>query len=675
LGEISVVNARRFALYAGLLVLLALLGLALTWWALAACAPPPLPGEELWTARQNLGASLALVSRLGSTVCFTGDPSAAMALWLGSRTLGVLLVLLACIVLWETAGRAARLGWYRRRGGHTVLAGTAGDLGGLARRPSRGTFYLATDRAAAADLARTHPFAEIVPADTHVLPQQLARLGAATARLVGAATRNDLLNVAIAEAVLDKRAAGELLLRLEQGSVRALSSHRLRQRAEKLGRSLSVVSLTALQTRRGMAAAMSGRYSVDGDARPHLVLCGTGPGLQAAAVEIVRQGFGLDQIRPLISIVRTGHADFSAGMLERLQASEAAEVQVATAFAATSAGLDKALADVVLGAPPPLAIHCTGDTPEEAEAIALRVEEVLLALGQPVPPIVCYTNAERPLGSTGMIRAAVAPDLAEAHDLAQLMDRRAEAVHGLFLAAQRAARGDSFGAAPAETEWARLPEPFRDDNRNVADQMDFKLASINLLTEAGQGDAVPLAPAQSEALARIAHARWWASKALGGWRYGPVRDDRAQLHPDMQPYDRLSEPVKQKDRDEVASLPELARLAGETIRRERRVGIAPLIDAAALDTLEANLRRTPRTAVPVVVLPIDDPAMLEVAASLLAVGIRIEAVLGQPAGYAVPGLADVLRRAWRIHIAGGDARGAVGARAAEHANQRGAIDA
>jgi hypothetical protein len=299
---------------------------------------------------------------------------------------------------------------------------------------------------------------------------------------------------------------------------------------------------------------------------------------------------------------------------------------------------------------------------------------VLLALHQPVPPIIAYGASDRPLGLTGMIRIAAAPDLAEARALARLMDARAVAVHAEFLRAQREARGDKFGTAPAEADWAHLPEPFRDDNRNVADQMDFKLASIYMLAAPGTGNA-ELTPDETEQLARIAHARWWASKALSGWRYGRERDDRAQLHPDMQPYDRLSEPVKQKDRDEVASLPELARLAGETIRRERRVGIAPLIDAAALDTLEANLRRTPRTAVPVAVLPVDDPAMLEVAASLLAVGIRIEAVLGQPVGYAVPGLADVLRRAWRIHIAGGDARVAVGARAAEHANQRGAIDA
>ena len=56
-----------------------------------------------------------------------------------------------------------------------------------------------------------------------------------------------------------------------------------------------------------------------------------------------------------------------------------------------------------------------------------------------------------------------------------------------------------------------------------------------------------------EELAQIAHARWLAAEALSGWTHGTARDDGAQLHPDMVPYDELAEPAKQKDRDEVAS--------------------------------------------------------------------------------------------------------------------------
>ena len=188
-------------------------------------------------------------------------------------------------------------------------------------------------------------------------------------------------------------------------------------------------------------------------------------------------------------------------------------------------------------------------------------------------------------------------------------------------------------------------------------------------------DNAPIGPDDAEALARLAHARWWASKALSGWRFGKDRDDRAQLHPDMQPYDLLSEPVKQKDRDEVASLPRLAELAGEALRHERRVAVPHLLDTAALDVLEASLRATPKDSVPVAVLPLEQAPMIDIAASLLADGIAIEAVLGGGTDYAMPGLADVLRRAWRVHVATGDVGEALTARAREAADNRGTIHA
>ena len=668
-------NARRLALYIAVLVLLAALGLALALWGLFACAPPPLPGDELWTWRQNLGTALGLILRAGTTACFTADPAGGTALWIGSRLAAVLLVVLAAIVLWELVGRELRRAWFRSRGGHLLLAGTPDDVAGLARAHRAPTAYLAPDHATAADFARHHPFREALEIDGRRLPQQLARYGAPAARLVAAVTHNDLINVALAEAALERPGRAEILLRLEQASVRALSSHRLRQRAEQHGRDLAIVSRTALQTRRGMAAAMSGRYTLDDAPRTHIAITGTGEGLQAVAMEVVRQGFGLDTDKPLISILRTGMSDFAAGALERLQTNEAAEVQVTTAIAAAAGSLDRAITGLVLDAPALSAVHCLGATPEEAEAIALEWEDVLLALHQPIPPIVAYGATDRPFGTTGMIRVAVAPDLAEARDLARLMDARAVAVHAEFLRAQREARGDRFGAAPAEAEWAHLPEPFRDDNRNVADQMDYKLASIFMCAVPGTHNA-PIGPEDAEALARLAHARWWASKALSGWRFGKVRDDRAQLHPDMQPYDQLSEPVKQKDRDEVASLPRLAELAGEAIRHERRIAVPHLLDPAALDTLEKSLRATPKDSVPVAVLPFDDnAAMVDIAASLLADGIAIEAVLSGAADYAMPGLAAVLRRAWRIHVASAPAREALNRRAGEAVDERGTIHA
>ncbi len=675
-------NARRLAIYVALLFVLALAGVALAFRSLYACAPPPLPGDELWTARHNLGEAVGLVLRLGSKACFTGDPLGAFGLWLGTRTAGILLVLLAGIVLWEFVGRPLRRRVFRMHGGHVVLAGHYDDLRELAqsRRSLAGTFFLAPDRAAGIDLARHRPFAEIVPIEMRKLPRQLAALGVGKARLLAAATRNDLTNVAIAEAGLATRGEGELLVRLEQHAVRTLSSHRLRVRAAQQGRQLAVVSLTQLQARRGMAAAMPGRYTLDGAPRVHIALCGSGDGLQAAAFEVARQGYGLETHIPLISILRTGAGDFSPGALERLRNSGIAEIIVTDVMTAAADGLDRSIGALVHDAPPLLAVHCIGDDSGEAEALALRWEEVLLALHEPVPPIVAYSGHDHPLGTTGMIRVASGQNLARAREAAFLMDRRARAVHQQYLDGVRAARGEAFGTAPAEVEWERLPEAFQDDNRSVADQMDYALASVFMLAEPGDGSAA-FDRDEIEVLAGLAHARWMAAKGIAGWKPGPRRDDRAMIHPDMIAYVDLDEAARQKDRDVVDSIPDMAALAGESLKRERRIGLPRPLDADACAALLAQLEQTPKTSRAVAVLPLDDKGMVRLASRLVEAGLLVEALLDQwvdelrADDETARLLAGVLHRAWRIHVVRqGNGRDALNELVAEMVNEMGAID-
>ena len=675
-------NGRRLAIYVAILAAIALLGIALVYWSLYACNPPPLPGDELWTARQNIVEAIGLVLRVGTKACFTGDATGGAALWLGSRTLGVGLVLLAGIVLWETIGRGFRRNVFRMNGGHVVLAGTYDDVRELAsaHRNLGGTFFLAPDQLAAAGLARHRPFAEIVPIENRRLGRQLESLGVGKARLLAAATRNDLTNVAIAEAGLATAATGEILVRLEQHSVRSLSSHRLRVKASQQKRPLAVVSLAQLQARRGMAAAMPGRYTLDGAPRIHIALCGSGDALQAASFEVARQGYGLETGMPLISILRTSAGDFTPGALQRLQSSGIADVKVIDVMTSTADGLDRAIGSLVQHAPPFTAVHCMGENSGEAEALALRWEEVLLVLRCPIPPIVAYAGQDRPLGSTGMIRVATGQDLAQAREAAHLMDRRARAVHQQYLEGVRAERGDKFGTAPAEVEWDRLPESFQDDNRNVADQMDFALASVFMLAEPGDGGA-SFDRDEIEVLSGIAHARWMAAKALAGWKHGPVRDDAAMQHPDMVSYIELDEPAKQKDRDVIQSIPGMAALAGETLKRERRIGVPRPLGPEELKTFRDLLKTTPKALVPVAVLPLDDASMVRTAQALLGDGVLIEALLDRwvdelrVSEATGDRLADVLHRAWRIHVVrDGNARDAIEETVSELANEMGAID-
>src|SRR5690606_37334029 len=113
---------------------------------------------------------------------------------------------------------------------------------------------------------------------------------------------------------------------------------------------------------------------------------------QAASFEVARQGYGLETHMPLITILRTGTGDFAPGALERLRNSGIAEVNVTDVMTAAADGLDRSIGALVHSAPPLLAVHCIGEDSGEAEALALRWEEVLLALHQPIPPIVAYAG-------------------------------------------------------------------------------------------------------------------------------------------------------------------------------------------------------------------------------------------------------------------------------------------
>jgi hypothetical protein len=53
----------------------------------------------------------------------------------------------------------------------------------------------------------------------------------------------------------------------------------------------------------------------------------------------------------------------------------------------------------------------------------------------------------------------------------------------------------------------------------------------------------------TEQLAENAHDHWARRRMAEGWTFGPVRDDAARKHPNLVPYDELSEAEKEYDRD------------------------------------------------------------------------------------------------------------------------------
>jgi len=63
------------------------------------------------------------------------------------------------------------------------------------------------------------------------------------------------------------------------------------------------------------------------------------------------------------------------------------------------------------------------------------------------------------------------------------------------------------------------------------------------------------------------HKRWAADRSLDGWKYDTVRCNKRKLHPNLVPYDELTEPIKQLDRDAVLQMVEILGTEGLVITR------------------------------------------------------------------------------------------------------------
>jgi len=246
----------------------------------------------------------------------------------------------------------------------------------------------------------------------------------------------------------------------------------------------------------------------------------------------------------------------------------------------------------------------------------------------------------------------------EQSDSLLLLDRLAETIHGFYLE-NAWTRGEPLGSTPALQPWDSLPDTYRDANRAQADHVSLKLETAGLMAipqaEGVATDTVAAPawgdPRRVEALSILEHDRWASDRLLAGWTYGPHRDNARRLHPDLVPYDSLSEDVREKDRVAVLTLPLILRLAGLVYRPLQPVwlrGPWPWAETPPGTTQGRRLRRaaeaTARERAPLI------PEFIAMADNLGACSAAV--VLGQagfPVALAVPrlvpaGLADPARR-------------------------------
>jgi hypothetical protein len=101
--------------------------------------------------------------------------------------------------------------------------------------------------------------------------------------------------------------------------------------------------------------------------------------------------------------------------------------------------------------------------------------------------------------------------------------------------------------------------------------MDVKLRIANSIAmdlDAKEPEAAfPPDDLMMELLAQLEHRRWMADKYLAGYSYGEIRDEDRMLHPDLIPWEKLTEADKEKDRDNIRQIPHLLKLQDQKICR------------------------------------------------------------------------------------------------------------
>lgn len=152
-----------------------------------------------------------------------------------------------------------------------------------------------------------------------------------------------------------------------------------------------------------------------------------------------------------------------------------------------------------------------------------------------------------------------------------------------------AAQGRNPDDEPAGRPWESLDSSYREASRHQADHLDAKLANLDCRAVREElVESFTFAPLEAERLAIIEHKRWAADRYLDGWTYAPQRDNARKHHPQLIPYDELSEPMKDLDRFAVRLAPTLLARSGLGLVRMLLVAV---VEPPADFRADQNLRR------------------------------------------------------------------------------------
>jgi len=154
-------------------------------------------------------------------------------------------------------------------------------------------------------------------------------------------------------------------------------------------------------------------------------------------------------------------------------------------------------------------------------------------------------------------------------------ERLARAIHQVYRRTFTPAPNDPLTGS-AHVDWDELPETYRNSNRSQADDIGRKLAllgyRIRPWVELEAMDFRLDEETEVKPLAREEHLRWLQERLAGGWRYGPQRDNKRKLNPDLVDWDdpRFTAVAKEKDYNTVRNIPAYLLEAGFQLEKIKK---------------------------------------------------------------------------------------------------------
>jgi voltage-gated potassium channel Kch len=440
--------------------------------------------------------------------------------------------------------------------------------------------------------------------------KSLEMVSVAEADRVIIATKEDALNIAIAERVrrLIPAARKDNPLRITvHVADPVLRNEAFSGTAEDTPVIVSPFALpeTAARTllRRFPVATRAREYGGSG---VNLVFIGFDDYAEALLVQVLRLGRLTKQAHPLLTVF----AAEDAGVEDRLRR------RYAAAFEDKTFGLQNSIrvvpfdlarelrvSDVLPTEPdgqPVTAVFVQAETDAKAYTLALRTRRTARAHGAWKVPF--FVRLDDPAVLAGVLTylpgqsgpdqtsvspvledvlepyGALAPTLVASVYEGKRMEQLARALHERYLE-------NHYGDARpvAKDEWSRLPEEAREANRRAIDHFGLKLASAGFVV---RGDALhatgPLGLGAGDIgaeLAGLEHESWSREKLLAGWRFGTPRNNARRRHDCLVSFDRLSPRLQSRDLEQIRAVEKLLLTSSTkpdapTIFRERVIAVA-----------------------------------------------------------------------------------------------------